>query len=387
MTKHSSSREGGSGPSESWTDGRPPRSEDVSYDLARALGCLVSVRASVPEDAFTAPLLGTERAGNGVLIGEGGLVLTVGYLIVEAESVWITDSFGRAHPAHVQAYDQETGFGLLQILGAVSLPALPIGSSSNLKVGDRIIMAGHGGSGSAVKAHIIDRQPFAGYWEYLIEDALFTNPAHPNWGGTALIDPEGRLCGIGSLMIQRAPDDDSEDENDEEELNEPLPDDLDALGETALNAALRELAGDEELSDEFYEEDEAADEDDSVDCNMVIPIDLLRPILDDLVSIGRSQRPPRPWLGMFTTEAEPGLIVAGLVSRGPAARAGIRVGDVVSRVDGRRIHGLTDMMRRIWSLGDAGVEVPLTVEREGQQLNMRIASVTRDSFLKGPAMH
>ena len=169
-----------------------PKPDDYDYDLDEALASVVGIKSIVPADAFTAETLGTERAGNGVLIRGDGLVLTIGYLVTEAETVWISHSGGRAVPGHVLGYDQETGFGLLQALARLDLPSLPIGSSEDAEVGERVVVGGAGGRQRAVAARIIAKQEFAGYWEYVLDEAIFTAPAHPNWGGTALIGPGGR---------------------------------------------------------------------------------------------------------------------------------------------------------------------------------------------------
>src|SRR5581483_11694911 len=180
-----------------------PRPEDYDYELDEALTSVVGVKSLIPADAFTADTLGTERAGNGVLIGRDGIVLTIGYLITEAETVWISHSGGRAVPAHVLGYDQETGFGLLQALARLDLPSLQLGSSAAVPVGADVVVGGAGGRARSVAARIIAKQEFAGYWEYVLDEAIFTAPAHPNWGGTAVIGPAGDLIGIGSLQIQQ----------------------------------------------------------------------------------------------------------------------------------------------------------------------------------------
>src|SRR6185503_20120245 len=164
-----------------------PKPEDCAFDLDRALGAVLGLRATVPEDAFTAGTLGTERAGSGILIREDGLVLTIGYLITEAESIWLTSSVGGAVPATVLGYDQETGFGLVQALGRLNVPALEIGSRTRVGAGDKGVLAAEGGRRHAVAATVVARQEFAGYWEYLLDRAIFTAPAHPFWGGAALI--------------------------------------------------------------------------------------------------------------------------------------------------------------------------------------------------------
>jgi len=183
--------------------GVQPRPEDYRFDLERALSSVVSLSAIVPSDAFTAETLGTERAGNGVIIRDTGLVLTIGYLVTEAESVWLSLNDGRVVPGDVLAIDQETGFGLVQALSRPNLPAMPLGRSGTTEIGSRVVLAGGGGRARSVAARIVAKQEFAGYWEYLLEEAIFTAPAHPNWGGTALIGVAGELLGIGSLQLQQ----------------------------------------------------------------------------------------------------------------------------------------------------------------------------------------
>jgi S1-C subfamily serine protease len=311
-----------------------PKPENYRFDLNRALSSVVGVRASIPDDAFTAETLGTERGGNGVLISEKGVVLTIGYLIVEAEQVWLQFGDGRAVPGHVLGYDQETGFGLVQALGAVGLPALGLGNSAAADVGERVVLAGAGGRPHAVAARIAVKQEFAGYWEYAIDEAIFTSPAHPSWGGAALIGPEGDLLGIGSLQLQR------EGEGGRVE-----------------------------------------------DLNMIVPIDLLKPVLDDLLTLGRPNRPPRPWLGIYATEVEDKVVVAGVAGGGPAQQAKLKTGDIVLAVGGGEVGDLADLYRRVWSLGQAGVEVPLLIYRDGRALELSVPSADRNRFLKGPSLH
>src|SRR5262245_19339981 len=218
-----------------------PDGAEARFDLEGTLDSLVLLRAEVPEDAFTAGILGTERIGNGVVIREDGLVLTIGYLITEATTIWLNTNAGKAVAAHPLAYDQPTGFGLVQPLGNLGAPALERGTAASCKVGDPVVVAGHGGRRHALKAKLIAKREFAGYWEYVLDEALFTTPAHPHWSGAALIGGEGRLLGIGSLMVQE------------------------------------ELGGR------------------NVQGNMMVPIDLLEPILEDLLQLRRAQRAPRPW--------------------------------------------------------------------------------------------
>ncbi len=317
-----------------------PRAADYAFDLEVAMGAVVGLRAMIPEDAFTAQVLGTERAGNGVVIRDSGLVLTIGYLITEAETIWLSPGVGPPVPGHALAYDQETGFGLVQALARLNAPALPIGSSGGAKVEDRVIVAGAGGCRHSVAARIVAKQPFAGYWEYVLDEAIFTAPAHPNWGGTALIGTSGELLGIGSLKLEHGR------ENQFEQR--------------------RETAG---------------------HLNMIVPIDLLKPILDDLLRYGRPNRPPRPWLGLYAAEIEDRIVVIGLADRGPAQRAGLRTGDVVRAIGGEEVRDLAGMFRRIWSLGQAGVEIPIRLDRDGHPVEQRIASAERSRFFKTPRLH
>ncbi|HEU5282826.1 MAG TPA: S1C family serine protease [Burkholderiales bacterium] len=310
-----------------------PKPEDVRFDLRRALDAVIMLRAEVPEDAFTAAILGTERLGNGVVIREDGLVLTIGYLITEARSVWLTTNAGGVVEGYPLAYDFATGFGLVQPLGKLDAPALARGSSRSCPLGGSAVVIGHGGAEHALKARIVDKREFAGYWEYVLDEALFTAPAHPQWGGSALIAADGRLAGIGSLLV-----------------------------------------------DELVEGQQ-------VQANMFVPVELLEPILDDLVTRGQTARPVRPWLGMYTTEANKQLVVAGVAPGGPAARAGVRQGDVVVQVAGERASGLADLFRKIWRLGPVGVEVPLILSRAGAQLQVRLRSADRSDFLKKPQLH
>jgi S1-C subfamily serine protease len=320
-----------------------PKPEDYDYDLDEVLASVVGIRALVPPDAFTAEVLGTERAGHGALIRSDGIVLTIGYLITEAETIWISLSGGRTVPGHVLGYDQETGFGLVQALAHLDLPALPLGHSSEAEVGMRVVVAGFGGRSKAVAARIIAKQEYAGYWEYVLDEALYTAPAHPFWGGTALIGPAGDLLGIGSLQIQAASSD-------------------------PVRQAVRQAR--------------QAD-----DANMIVPIDLLKPIFDDLATIGRPNYPARPWLGLYATEIGNSVAILGVASRGPARKADLREGDIVLAVAGEAVSDLAGLFRRVWALGDAGVTVPLAINREGRTFEVSVQSTDRRRLLKGPVLH
>lgn len=309
-----------------------PRAQDYGFDLERALASVVGLHSIVPGDAFTADTLGVERAGNGVLIGDG-LVLTVGYLITEAQTVWLHLGDGRVVEGHALGLDQETGFGLVQALGRIDLPALALGSSAAAEIGERVVIGGAGGRSRSLAGRIAAKQEFAGYWEYVLDEAIFTTPAHPNWGGTALISQTGELIGVGSLQLERA----------RAGKNEHL--------------------------------------------NMAVPIDLLKPILDDLRKFGRVDKPARPWLGVYSTEIEDKIVVVGIAGKGPAARAELKTGDVILAVKGETVSKLGEFYRKFWALGNAGVEVPLTLYREGVTFDVRVNSSDRAKFLKAPRLH
>jgi S1-C subfamily serine protease len=302
-------------------------------DLDHALQSVVEVHSTIPEDGFTATTLGTERAGSGVLIRENGLVLTIGYLITEAETVWLKSVGGKVIPAHALAYDQETGFGLVQALSRLELPAMELGRSGEAKLGDPVVLAG-GGPLRFVHSKIVRKEEFAGYWEYLLDEALFTSPAHPLWGGAGLISAEGKLLGVGSLLVRQV-------------MGEGVPNDL----------------------------------------NMVVPIDLLPPILDDLLTYGQVNKPPRPWLGVYSAENDGKIMVADVAEKGPAAAAGVREGDIVLGVRDLSVDSLADFYRKVWSCGPAGTEIPIEVVRNNRAIWLRIKSADRGSYLKKPRLH
>ena len=309
-----------------------PHGDDFAFDIDQALAAVVGLSARIPDDAFTAAILGTERAGHGVVISKDGLVLTIGYLITEAETIWLTTNSGATVAGHPLAYDFATGFGLVQPLGRLPAPPIAQGSTQGVAIDDDVYVIGHGGRAHALKARIIARREFAGYWEYLLDDAFFTAPPHPDWSGAALIDDSGKLIGIGSLLVQEQ------------------------VGE------------------------------DTVQGNMFVPIDLLPPLVADVMTLGRSSKPARPWLGMYTTEVSDHVVVHGLAKNAPADNAGVKLGDIVVDVGGEKVTSLADLYRKVWQRGAPGVAVPITLARHGTVVRVQIRSGDRDEYLRKPQL-
>ncbi len=302
-------------------------------DLEGISRSVVKLRADVPEDAFTAGILGSQRTGNGVVINSDGLILTIGYLITEATDVWLTTPDGRELAGHPLAYDQVTGFGLVLPLEKADILPIPLGSSAQLKAGDPAHVVSSAEFADPQAVRVFARREFAGAWEYLLDDAIFATPAHPHWSGAALLDTQGALVGLGSLLV-------------------------------------RELNGGEEIN-----------------ANMFVPIDLLKPILQELATRGRTSRQARPWLGVYTVEMTGRVYVTGVADGGPAQLADLREGDLISRVADHDVATLPDFYRRLWAVGPAGTGVPLTAIRGGTRLQVNVRSIDRGDLLKRPQAH
>ena len=311
-----------------------PRQDTVDFDLDGVLNAVVRLRAEVPQAAFTAAGLGTERAGYGIVLDDEGLVVTIGYLVTEATSITLTDNFGVSVSAYTIAYDHVTGFGLLRAIEPLRATALPRGESSTVARGDRVFVVGQGGSAHTLEAKVIEKREFAGYWEYLLDEALFTSPAHPEWGGAALVDDAGRLVGVGSLLVQ-----------------------------TSIGGQ-------------------------SSQGNMFVPVDLLNRYLDDLLTLGHFPGPPRPWLGMFVMESSnDDLVVSGLSPTGPAAEAGVHAGDIVRAVDDEPVATLAGFLHAVRRQGSAGSTVSIELTRSGQRMTIEVTSADRRDFLLKPVLN
>jgi S1-C subfamily serine protease len=301
----------------------------AAQDPADILQAMVKVRSTVPGDALTARALGTEREGNGVVIDSNGLVLTIGYLILEAETIEVIDADDNRVPASFVGYDHGTGFGLLKTVKSLKVTPIELGESSKINQGDPVLIVGHGGTEAVQGGRVLSRGEFTGYWEYLLENAIYAAPPHPGFGGAALIGRGGRLVGIGSIFTQLA---------------------VSGVGTVA--------------------------------CNMFVPIDLLKPILNDLKTFGRSSKPPRPWLGVHLDETHGRVIVIRVSKGGPAERAGMKPGDIILTVDKKAVQGLADCYRKIWAVGKAGVEVPFSVLQGTQIREIKIRSADRHKHLR-----
>tara|TARA_Y100001960_G_C14624211_1_gene802293 strand:+ start:89 stop:1111 length:1023 start_codon:yes stop_codon:yes gene_type:complete len=316
-------------------DAPRPNPALLNYDLDAALSAVLPLQARAPEDALSASYLGFEREGNAVLISDDGLLLTIGYLINECNLITVGTRIGGVAEAHTIAYDYETGFGLIRTTTDLGVSPLEMGSSELVSEGDSLTVGAHGGSAQALAANVSSVREFAGYWEYLISGAIFTEPPHPIWSGAALIDNSGKLVGIGSLFVQ----------DEEEEQKDKKPG------------------------------------------NMFVPVDLLKPILETLVEKGGTQHPPRPWLGIYTLETMGYLLITSLSGQGPAAKAGVLAGDVIMAVNGQEVKNLPELYREIWGSGEAGVPVDLTLLRDQKLIEISVITVDRAQLSQKPGTH
>src|SRR5215475_3061809 len=297
--------------------------------IEELVSAVVQIKTHITPDGRTVQGLGREREGSGILIDADGLVLTIGYLMVEAYAAEIVANNGRTVPANVVGYDQESGFGLLRTITPLKLKPMPLGKSAEIKQGDPVLVASFGGPGMVAGAYVVAKREFAGNWEYLLDEALFTAPPHPAWSGAALINREGKLVGVGSLIVG------------------------DAGGGS-----------------------------DKAPGNMFVPIDRLSPILGDLIATGRVIGPGRPWLGLNTDELRGRLFVSRVTPDGPAQKAGIKRGDVIVGVNGEQPKNLADFYRKVWAQGSAGASIALDVLQDSQVKRLDVKSINRLDHLK-----
>lgn len=297
--------------------------------LEELIAAVVRIKTFIHPDGRTLQNLGREREGSGIVIDGNGLVLTIGYLMVEAHAAEVITNDGRAVPANVVGYDHESGFGLLQAIAPLKIKPIALGRSGELKERDAVVVASFGGPDRAGRALIVAKREFAGEWEYMLDEAIFTSPPHPQWSGAALISREGKLVGVGSLIVG------------------------DATGKQ-----------------------------DNVPGNMFVPIDRLPPILGDLIADGRAAGPGRPWLGINTSEVHGRLIVNRVVPEGPAEKAGVQRGDVVLGVNGESADSLADFYRKVYAAGSAGATIPLDVLHNNEKRRIDVKSMNRLDHLK-----
>ena len=297
--------------------------------LDELVSSVVRIKTFIAPDGRTVENLGREREGSGIVIDESGLILTIGYLMVEAHAAEAITNDGRAVPANVIGYDHETGFGLLQAIAPLKLKPLALGKSADLKERDPVLIASFGGLDMAAPAYVVAKREFAGSWEYLLDEALFTAPPHPTWSGAALISREGKLVGVGSLIV----------------------------GDTSGKS-------------------------DGVPGNMFVPIDLLPPILADLIAAGRPAGASKPWIGVNAEDVRGRLFVSRVTAGGPGEKAGIRRGDIIVGVNGEAPKSLADFYRKLWALGAAGATVPLDVLQGSDKMRVDVKSMNRLDHLK-----
>ena len=301
--------------------------DKARYDGVETLSAVVRVKARILPNARSAESLGTTREGNGVLIRED-LVLTIGYLVIEAEGIEVVSGDGRAVPATLAGYDHSSGFGLLRLVAPIDAKPLPLGDPRALAERDPVRVAAYGGREGLSLAYVVSRRPFSGSWEYLLDSAIFTYPPVMNWSGAALIGAKGELLGIGSLIVA-----------------------------DAMNPGTQSPG------------------------NMFVPVDLLKPILNDLIEKGRAG-PARPWLGMSTDELRGRLFVSRVSPDGPASRAGLQRGDIIVGVGGEEVASLADFYRKVWARGSAGIEVPLKVLQGNQVREVGVKSIDRVDYFR-----
>jgi serine protease Do len=310
---------------------RPGGESNLPAEVVDVLSAVVGVHTTVPDDRRSAQTLGAEREGHGIVIDDNGLVVTIGYLIMEADAITVTTSDGESLPAKIIGYDYESGFGLVRTRRAFpDVRPMPFGDSDALALRSEAYVAGVGGEKATLKVKVAGRREFAGYWEYLLDNAIFTVPAYPLWGGSALVGMDGTLLGVGSLLVQEA-----------------------------LGPGAPAFPG-----------------------NMYVPINRLKPVFDELVVHGKLSTPSRPWLGLYTIEHVGQLMVGGISDGGPADRAGLKRGDVLQALNGEVLDDVADFYRKLWASGPAGTAITLRMERDNDAFEVTVRTGDRAKYHK-----
>ena len=306
-----------------------PDAAAQTLDARRLFGAIVRVQTRAVPEARSAATLGAEREGTGIVIGDGGLILTIGYLIIEADDVKIIDSRGRTLPGKIVGYDHATGLGLVRTIAPLDARPVPFGDSGKLAEREPVMIVNHNGPDDVTLAYVVSRRLFTASWEYMLDQAIFTTPPALNWSGAALISRDGKLLGVGSLIVREAMADD------------------------------HTLPG-----------------------NMFVPIDALKPVLADMIRTGRRAGTPRPWLGVAADERQGRLFVTRVSPEGPGDKAGIRAGDIILAVGGEGVRTQEDFLRKVWGRGGAGAEIPLRVLQGVDVREMSVRSIDRVEYFK-----
>ncbi len=310
--------------------------QDIITALAKAQTAVVGVQVTAAEGARSAQTLGKQRSGSGVVIAADGLVLTIGYLILEADDIQITTADKKAVPARVVAYDLATGFGLIRpVVPLRGIAPVVLGGTTDIKTGEAL-MAGTGASSEddadVNMTQLVSKRAFSGYWEYHIESALFTSPPMQNHSGAPLFNQKGELLGIGSLFV------------------------MDAMGQNVR------LPG-----------------------NMFVPIDLLKPIMNEMLQTGSSKLSTRPWLGLTSAEQGGRVQILRVNQDGPAQAAGLQPGDVILAVDDTKVANLESFYKKIWDRATPEAEIKLTVLQGADLKTIMLKPVDRMSTMVKPA--
>jgi S1-C subfamily serine protease len=301
------------------------------FDINKAIESIVTINSYIPDNSFSSELLGTERSGHAVVIDDEGLLLTIGYIITEAEYIWITVQGNDPVPGYIVGNDYESGLGLVKPIKPINLPKIEIGSLSNLNAGDKVVLADSAGTSHLINSSVLSIKEFAGRWEYLLDNAIYTSPVHDNWAGSALIGQDGLLYGIGCLLIQ------------------------DVESENKINSY-----------------------------NMYVPTDTILPYINEIKEFGGRKKSPRPWLGMLVNAEDTELVITGIFTACPADKAGLQLGDIITHVNQDPVTTLRELFMGIWKIGDSGVEVTISLIRDDKEYNVDVISSDRDSsFIRG----